>query len=235
MSSIKYIYIIFLSKKRIYDISFLINDIFPNKKYSMISVFILKKEDGDKITGAKISHKKERKMLVPDNKNYWIVSGIGDPLEYVPDNTSLCCWHCTRFFDRSPIAIPYYKNKNTYLLQGCFCSFQCALAWNDNHKSVDNEQQDRELLLRELFEECGGKGKLFPAPDKENLYKFGGMMSDKDFDDAIDNKIKIKMGVSVQYVPVTFNIKSSENIREQLSGVLINTYKLFRKSKLPEL
>ena len=46
------------------------------------------------------------------------------------ETTNIWCWWCVHPFTNSPFGLPIKFDNNTYQIQGCFCSLNCAKAYN---------------------------------------------------------------------------------------------------------
>jgi hypothetical protein len=70
-----------------------------------------------------------------------------------PRNTNIKCWHCDLTFHDIPVFIPKgidAKSRDTYNISthGCFCSFNCAAAYNNLYNTkICNNINVREMLL----------------------------------------------------------------------------------------
>jgi hypothetical protein len=99
----------------------------------------------------------------------------------IPVKTNICCWWCTYNFDNLPTYLPEKYSNNTFYVSGCFCSFNCAGAYNLNLS--DNKIWERYSLLKQLYYFIN-KEKILSINDieinisgpKELLEKFGGPM-----------------------------------------------------------
>ena len=68
------------------------------------------------------------------------------------ETTNIWCWWCVHPFTNSPFGLPIKFDNNTYQIQGCFCSLNCAKAYNvkeNNYRMsevnsliFDNEKND---------------------------------------------------------------------------------------------
>ena len=98
--------------------------------------------------------------------------------------TNIKCWYCDLNFDNPPVFIPRLiepantetgYNIGTY---GCFCSFCCAMAYNNihNNKICDNIRIKEMLIF--LYKIFNGKSvkEIFPAPSKYQMKQYGGSM-----------------------------------------------------------
>ncbi len=104
-----------------------------------------------------------------------------------PTSTHLCCYWDGHRFDGVPIGIPLKYTDGRFTVFGCFCSFECAAAYNfASHESID-EMWERFSLINLLFH----KVHRLPAevrhvavkcaPNRLALKQFGGHMTIDEF------------------------------------------------------
>lgn len=96
-----------------------------------------------------------------------------------PEKTNIKCWWCTLSFDSVPCFIPTKMVSGKYTVLGCFCSFNCAMAYN--LYSLEQNQHDRLrkcALLNSLYYEIHGEPKeILPSPPKETMIMYGGKLT----------------------------------------------------------
>lgn len=90
---------------------------------------------------------------------------------------------------------------------GCFCSYSCAYTWNTySSLRIIGSKWDREYLLYELYNISGYVGKIPKAPPKELLLKYGGKMTNKEYEECIklssNSLISISMPPLVSLSPI---------------------------------
>jgi hypothetical protein len=106
-----------------------------------------------------------------------------DGTTVVTEKTDIACWWCTYNFDTMPCFLPdkYYDNK--FYVFGCFCSFECAAAYNLN--SGDSYMWNRYSLLKRLYsaihKHTQEHEEISIAPPREAFKKFGGVLSHDEF------------------------------------------------------
>lgn len=93
---------------------------------------------------------------------------------------SLCWWDCHPF-TTIPCFLPEMYYEDTYHVLGCFCSFNCALAYN-LYFLRDSKIYRRQSLLYDLYREMYDIKstqdlEIKPAPPRELLKSFLGEMS----------------------------------------------------------
>lgn len=102
------------------------------------------------------------------NKNNW------------PRKTHVRCWWCTHTFTTTPCSIPFKYEDETFKVYGCFCSFNCALAYIINN--IEDRKWEKTELLHLLYKEIHGKyERIKPAFKKEVLIDYGGKLNISEF------------------------------------------------------
>lgn len=129
---------------------------------------------------------------------------LDDNQQELAESTDIYCWWCCHPFDNPPCQLPekYYEKK--YHVFGCFCSYNCALAYNldlDDYKT-----NERTTLLAYLYSEIYGKNiKLEAALPKKALKIFGGPFTiDKFREHSINNEKEFRfiMPPMISIVPL---------------------------------
>ena len=96
--------------------------------------------------------------------------------------TNIKCWWDGHNFSNLPCVLPELFHNNTYHVTGCFCSFNCALAYN-LYFIKDSKIHQRKSLIYKLYREMYGLtsdeviNEIKEAPPKEILEDFGGEMT----------------------------------------------------------
>ena len=101
-----------------------------------------------------------------------------------PKVTNVCCWWCCHSFTNPPVGLPrkFDLESKIFHVVGCFCSFNCIAAFNqDKSKLVPSCGTD---LLTLMYKIVTGKNdfnlhnqRIKPAPSRYILKMFGGDMS----------------------------------------------------------
>lgn len=158
-------------------------------------------------------------------------SGMLNPKypEYWPSRTDVSCWWCCHKFDTQPIPLPTKFVDGKYAVTGCFCSPNCALAYNYNKK--DNQVAEREVLLKrmvgEMFQNQACWDVLTPAPPKEVLAKFGGVV---DIAEYRRNLLVPEKSYQIAMPPVMVMIPKVEILHTKQKNMIKQSKKL-RNSK----
>ena len=96
-----------------------------------------------------------------------------------PASTSVHCYWCCHRFKNVPIGIPltYNEDLRKFMVYGCFCSCECAAAYNLDSKESSDELMTRHGFLNMLARELGHQHLVRPAPSRLVLSMFGGPMT----------------------------------------------------------
>ena len=163
---------LFSSKPDIAEIDKLINEI---KKRDVII-----KNLKDNLKNSKPYQQENLISINKENKKILINLGLisfNDNKLITCSSSKIACWWCTHNFDTHPVFLPEKYHNSKYYVFGNFCSFGCALAYNDNSIN-DYRRQIRDSLLKKLYKDIFNKDCLIkPAGPKEILEKFGGPVS----------------------------------------------------------
>jgi hypothetical protein len=106
--------------------------------------------------------------------------------------TDTNCWWCCHKFDTIPIGLPEKYINDTFHLYGCFCSFNCAQAYNLN--TNDNKIWEIYSLLNFLKKKICDLNNIqyknydyiCSAPPRQSLNIFGGPMTIDDFRNSLN-------------------------------------------------
>ena len=163
---------------------------FSNDKYKDVNVEDIYREKfiSEKIIDSSISVKNDEQKLIERNiKNIMFEFMDSNSRNEWPIKTDVYCWWCCHPFDTPPCAIPKKYNKGKFHLYGCFCSFNCAAAYNFD-KKYDNMWESYSLLHL-LYKKMYNKAykKIIPAPPKEVLKIFGGILSIEEYRNNLMN------------------------------------------------
>jgi hypothetical protein len=159
---------------------------------------------------------------------------VKDGKTIMMDKTDILCWWCTESFNTMPCFIPEKVVKNTYYVYGCFCSFNCAIAYN--LQMNDYKVWDKHSLIISLCNEMTqSDNDISIAPPKEILKKYGGYLTIEEYRRNFKNmtkeyRILIPPMISIiSYIEETS--KCNDKIKIQKSNN--NGYALKRTKPLP--
>jgi len=119
----------------------------------------------------------------------------------IVEKTNIACWWCTYEFDTMPCFIPERYDRDVFYIFGCFCSFNCAAAYNDDLS--DYKKRDRYSLLKKLYQMLYGVDEdITLADDRKVLQKYGGTVSIEEYRrNSITNKKEYKI-LMPPFVPI---------------------------------
>lgn len=145
-------------------------------------------------------------VIVPANKK---VPGkmINTGFRYIKDNkwpkkTCTRCWWCAFNFEDTPCAIPYKYSNNTFYVVGCFCSFNCTLAYIID--IIPDKKWEKTSLLHMMYKQTyNSDEQIIATPRKETFKEYGGNI---DYNDWKKDK-KCKKIIYDITVPPIYNIK----------------------------
>jgi hypothetical protein len=124
----------------------------------------------------------------------------------IPDKTDIACLWCCEQFSWKPAVIPCrYESdvmngpiKGQYRVYGNFCCAECALSYLLEENIDTNARWERISWMHLIYgKACGGR--LYPAPSRMTLKKFGGVYTIEEFRDlAMTHKIR----ADIHYPPM---------------------------------
>lgn len=150
------------------------------------------------------------------------------------NKTDICCWWCTEKFDTYPVPLPTRYVNNTYNVMGCFCSFNCAMAYNLN---LNNDCiQERSSLLKRLYYDINKDNitnlnniEINPSGPKELLKKYGGVL---DIDTYRKNSKIIGKKYHISYPPLNpQNVTFTEISNQDNPKIITETCKPIKSKK----
>ena len=166
---------------------------------------------------------------------------VVDGKSVVTDKTDVVCWWDTEPFEGPPCFLPHRVNDGTYYVSGCFCSDDCAAAYNlelndykvwermSLLKCLRNDiEQATKVSSKDVGEErCGEPNQIRIAYPRYTLKKFGGNLSTEEFrKDCIRNHEEYRL-VMPPMVPVVPYIEKNYK-----KDSVWNTFKTAEESNL---
>lgn len=162
-----------------------------------------------------VGERHETKHFEPSNLKLKIVNLLKDfeeknKVNEWPSNTSICCYWCCHKFDNAPFGIPVNFANNKFDVFGCFCSLECASAYNFKmHDNID-EMWERFNLINLLSRRLNLGRLVKPSPDRLALKMFGGYMEIDEFRSFFkSNKL-----VNINFPPMTSITQQIEEVNE---------------------
>jgi len=128
-----------------------------------------------------------------------------------PSSTSVHCYWCSHPFDGPPLGIPAKYVRDKFYLYGCFCSLECAAAYNFQHNGSIDERWRRYSLINLLASRLGIKGVVKQAPDRLALTIFGGHLDIRAFRSYCKSRHRLTL---VNFPPMQTMVQQIEEINE---------------------
>lgn len=97
----------------------------------------------------------------------------------LPKESSAACFWCCEGFTGSPCVVPTRIVDDVWQVYGNFCTPQCAMAYLMSEILDTHTRWERIALLNRLYVDSTN-GRVYPAPARETLSKFGGPISIED-------------------------------------------------------
>lgn len=106
-----------------------------------------------------------------------------------PSDTNVWCHWCCHPFSGPPICLPSRvievaskEHAHRWEVSGCFCSFNCAAAYNFEVNDDSDDVWETYALLNHMNAEVSGMvDRVLPAPPRNTLKVFGGYLEIEDF------------------------------------------------------
>jgi hypothetical protein len=96
--------------------------------------------------------------------------------QQLPESSDLACFWCCETFTDRPCVIPSHIQDEVWQVYGNFCMPQCAMAYLMSELLDTHTRWERIALLNRLYG-AEMNGRIYPAPSRETLVRFGGSIS----------------------------------------------------------
>ena len=135
-----------------------------------------------------------------------------------PKSTNIHCYWCCHKFKSRPCALPFRYEKDTYKVYGCFCSPECAAAYNFNDLQDSDLRWERYSLLNMMYKKIyqNSNVKIKLAPPRQCLNIFGGPLTITQFRTTLENYNKTYV---LNFPPMT-----SINIQQEQINFELNNF-----------
>jgi len=127
-----------------------------------------------------------------------------------PQTTSIHCYHCCHRFETPPFGIPIKFTGGRFHVYGCFCSLECAAAYNFDSKESYDEIWERYNLLNLIAKKIGHTPTVKAAPTRLALTMFGGYLNI----DAFRAYCKTGKIININFPPMMTLTQQIEEINE---------------------
>lgn len=126
-----------------------------------------------------------------------------------PVATKVACYWCCHRFDTPPVGLPCKYCDGKFYVTGCFCSLECASAYNVMYLR-DSNMEERMNLIGMMSRCLGYTGIVKCAPVRESLALFGGNMSIEEFR-SYGSKMK---SINVHFPPMVVLTQQLEEVND---------------------
>lgn len=99
----------------------------------------------------------------------------------LPASTESACFWCCEQFANRPCVIPISILDGIWQVYGNYCNPNCALASLLAEPMDTHVRWERIALIHNLYSESYKGGRIYPAPERAVLQRFGGPVSASDF------------------------------------------------------
>jgi hypothetical protein len=113
----------------------------------------------------------------------------------LPTETDLACFWCCEIFHGRPCVIPSAIQEDVWQVYGSFCTPQCGMAYLLSELLDTHTRWERIALLNRLYG-AQTNGRVYPAPSRETLQRFGGPISTDDFR-AVCEQQRVRVDISL--------------------------------------
>jgi hypothetical protein len=128
-----------------------------------------------------------------------------------PIGTESACFWCCHTFNNTPYGIPFKYMKEKFIVYGCFCSLECAVAYNFSSQNNIYNVWENLNLINLLAHKLNYKDYVKCAPPREVLKLFGGYMNINQFREHCNsNKV-----LNILNYPMISSQHQVEEISEQ--------------------
>lgn len=148
--------------------------------------------------------KESRPLQVFSKAQIMIEFANANKSQKLPERTSIACFWCAHTFDNQPCIIPEREVKGVYKVYGNFCTPECAVTYLLNESLDPHVRWERMALLNRLYD-TEVSGKIYPAPPRESLQHFGGVLTIESYRSTIKSK---KVRVDLHIPPIVSIIGS---------------------------
>jgi hypothetical protein len=104
----------------------------------------------------------------------------------LPENTSVACFWCCENFKGRPCIIPTSIVEDVWVVYGNFCNPQCSMAYLISELLDTHTRWERIAFLNRLYSTFD-EGRIYPAPPRECMERFGGTISSDEFHKICDS------------------------------------------------
>jgi len=120
-------------------------------------------------------------------KNINVEYSDSSKTQELPSETAVACFWCCENFVGRPCIIPSQVLDEVWQVYGNFCCPQCAMAYLISEMLDTHTRWERIALLNRLYSSYS-YGRIYPAPSRESMKRFGGIISSEEFRSICDSQ-----------------------------------------------
>lgn len=151
-------------------------------------------KEKDKDTALSVQ-KKSQQAVPAGNTRLLAEFATSKQTKTLPSETSIACFWCCEQYEGQPCAIPTGLIDEIWQVYGAFCSPQCCLAYILSENLDTHVRWERIAMLNSIYgPQCNGR--VYPAPNRECLQRFGGPMSSEEFKSIVQGQ-RVRVDVHV--------------------------------------
>jgi hypothetical protein len=137
------------------------------------------------------------KMFITPNERVLTINNATDKVQ-LNKSRKHCCWYCRHNIpsDWHPLGIPikFCKEQNAFDCDGIFCSFNCIVAYLQEHNQYRYKDSTVLLLMmyRHIFQKHRDITKITPSPSWKLLKEYGGHLTIEEYRNCLMNCVEYK-------------------------------------------
>ena len=143
----------------------------------------------------------------------------------LPTSTNVACFWCCETFETRPCVIPTAIVDEVWHVYGNYCTPQCGLAYLLSETIDTHTRWERIALLNRLYADSF-EGRVYPAPSRESLQRFGGPISAEDFRAmSIQQRVRVDIHLPPMVsILASMDTKPIDFYETTIRNTLVNPY-----------
>lgn len=143
----------------------------------------------------------------------------------LPSSSTAACFWCCESFEGRPCVIPSFITDDVWHVYGNYCTPQCALAYLLSETIDTHTRWERIALLNRLYADSF-EGRIYPAPSRESLQRFGGPVTAEDYRTmSIQQRVRVDIHLPPMVsILASMDTKPIDFYETPLRTTLVNPY-----------
>jgi hypothetical protein len=143
----------------------------------------------------------------------------------LPTSSTAACFWCCETFEGRPCVIPSFISNDTWHVYGNYCTPQCALAYLLSESIDTHTRWERIALLNRLYADSF-EGRIYPAPSRESLQRFGGPISREEYRTmSIQQRVRVDITLPPMVsILASMDTKPVDFYETTLKNTFVNPY-----------